>query len=74
MPNRGQSQQQNKGRKNPGGQPPDDGESVESGENQAAGRQRPEGGKPRQPDPVMEIEDEEAEGDEDDADGLGERP
>jgi len=74
MPNRGQSQQQNKGRKNPGGQPPDDDESVETGENQAAGQQRQDRGKPRTPDPVTEIEDEEAEGDEDDADGLGERP
>jgi hypothetical protein len=74
MPNHGQSQQQNKGRKNPGGHAPDDDESVETGENQAAGQLRPDSGKPRKPDPVMEIEDEEAEGDEDDADGLGERP
>jgi len=74
MPNRGQSQQQNKGRKNPGGYAPDDDEPLETEETQAAGQQRPEGGKQRQPDPVTEIEDEEAEADEDESDGLGERP
>jgi len=74
MPNRGQNQNQGKGRKAPGVYTPEDDETVEGGENQAAGQQRPDSGKPRQPDPAAEIEDEEAEGDEDDADGLGERP
>jgi hypothetical protein len=75
MPSRGQTQDQQKGRRNPGIETPedDDGsvEARETGVTQSQSQQRRQSA---EPDPLTTIEEEEAEDDEDDADGVGARP
>jgi hypothetical protein len=77
MPNRGQTQGPGKQRRNPGTYTPDDDETVENQDTQRQAQEQQGRKAGRQPDPSTEkpgIEDEEAEEDEDEKDGLGPRP
>jgi hypothetical protein len=75
MPNRQTQDQQDKGLKNPGTFSPDDDEAQESDRTRAADQNQAQQGRdPQETDSIADIEDEEADDDEDEADGLGARP